>query len=170
MNSAPKFPKAMQAKFDAIAQLTDAFCDRHINADYRKLIVEAIAALCRKRPSPLARGKENIWAAAIVHAVGMANFLFDSSQTPHCRAPEIYDFFGTAASTSQNKSKEVREMLGMSHMSFKWVLPERLADNPLIWMVQVNGLIVDVRHLPVEVQEEAFRRGMIPYVPAARQG
>jgi len=168
MSKAPKIPKAMQAKFEAIAQLTDAFCDRRLNGEYRKLIVEAIAALCRKRPSPLARGKENIWAAAIVHAVGTVNFLFDSSQTPHCRAPEIYDFFGTAASTSQNKSKEVREMLGMSHMSFKWVLPDRLADNPLIWMVQVNGLIVDIRDLPTHVQEEAFERGLIPYVPGAR--
>jgi len=35
-------------------------------------------------------------------------------------------------------------MPGMSLSSFKWLLPSRLADNPLIWMVQVNGLIVDM--------------------------
>jgi len=36
-------------------------------------------------------------------------------------------------------------------------------------MVQVNGLIVDIRYLPVEMQEEAHRRGMIPHVPGERQ-
>jgi hypothetical protein len=34
--------------------------------------------------------------------------------------------------------------------------------NPTVWMLQVNGMIVDVRHLPREVQEEAFARGMSP--------
>jgi len=161
----PKVPKAMQEKFGAILRLTDAFCTAHLDEDYRQLIVEVVAALSRKRPSPLARGKENIWAAAIVHAVGTVNFLFDASQTPHCRAPQIYAFFGTAASTSQNKSKEVRELLGISHASFKWLLPSRLNNNPLIWMVQVNGFFMDARDLPAELQQEAYKRGLIPYVP-----
>jgi hypothetical protein len=44
-------------------------------------------------------------------------------------------------------------------------LPSRLEDNPLAWMVMVNGFIVDVRDMPREVQEEAFRKGLIPYLP-----
>ena len=35
----------------------------------------------------------------------------------------------------------------------------------MAWMIQVNGLIVDARYVSREVQEEAFRRGMIPYLP-----
>ena len=168
MTEKPKVPKAMQEKFDAIVRLTDAFCAERLDETYRRLIVEAVAALSRKRPSPLVRGKENIWAAAVVHAVGMVNFLFDSSQTPHCRAPEIYEYFGTAASTSQNKSKEVRELLGMSQTAFKWMRPSLVADNPLVWMVQLNGLFVDARSLPLELQQEAHARGLIPYVPEPR--
>jgi hypothetical protein len=165
MSEMSKVPKAMQEKFAAIVQLADAFCTQHLDDNYRKLIIGATAALSRKRPSPLARGKENIWAAAIVHAVGTVNFLFDSSQKPHCRAPQIYEFFGTAASTSQNKSKEIREILGMSMSNFKWMLPSRLEDSPLVWIIQVNGLYMDVRDLPREVQEEAYARGLIPYLP-----
>ncbi len=41
-------------------------------------------------------------------------------------------------------------------------------DNPLIWYVKVNGLIVDVRHMPREVQEVAYEKGLIPYIPADR--
>jgi hypothetical protein len=31
----------------------------------------------------------------------------------------------------------------------------------------VNGFIIDVRHAPREIQEEAFRKGLIPYLPDA---
>lgn len=32
-------------------------------------------------------------------------------------------------------------------------------------MIEVNGLILDVRNAPREIQEEAFRRRLIPYLP-----
>jgi hypothetical protein len=44
-------------------------------------------------------------------------------------------------------------------------LPSMLDENPLAWIVEVNGLPVDVRSMPREVQEEAYRLGLIPYVP-----
>ena len=37
-------------------------------------------------------------------------------------------------------------------------------------MIQVNGLIADARHLPREIQEEAFRKGLIPYIPDDQAG
>ena len=45
----------------------------------------------------------------------------------------------------------------------------RLDDNPLVWMLEVNGLMTDVRQAPKEVQEIAFNKGLIPYIPADRQ-
>ena len=50
-------PKAMQATYDAITALTDAFCRDHLNEEYRDLARAMTAALCRKRPSPLASGQ-----------------------------------------------------------------------------------------------------------------
>jgi hypothetical protein len=43
-----------------------------------------------------------------------------------------------------------------------------MADNPMVWLIQVNGMIVDARSMPKEVQEEAFERGMIPFIPGER--
>ena len=40
------------------------------------------------------------------------------------------------------------------------------AQNPLVWIIEVNGLAVDARHVPLEIQVEAFERGLIPYMPA----
>ena len=35
-------------------------------------------------------------------------------------------------------------------------------------MIQVNGLIVDARHLPRNIQEAAYRKGLIPCIPGDR--
>lgn len=35
-------------------------------------------------------------------------------------------------------------------------------------MLEVNGLIVDIRHMPREVQAIAYQKGLSPYIPADR--
>ncbi len=169
MSLPEKIPKTMVDKFAAITALIDTFCTQHLNEEYRQMIHHAVGALARKRPSPLLRGKENVWAAAAIHAVGRINFLDDSSQTPYCKPKVIYTFFGIGESTGQNKSKEIRDMLKMGPMSPEWTLPSRLADNPMVWLLQVNGFMVDIRGMPIEVQRMAFEKGLIPFVPAKRE-
>ena len=53
----------------------------------------------------------------------------------------------------------------MGPMSPQWTLPSRLADNPMVWLLQVNGFTVDIRGMPIEVQQRAFEKGLIPYIP-----
>jgi len=43
-------------------------------------------------------------------------------------------------------------------------------DNPTAWMIEINGFVLDARLLKREHQEEAFRKGLIPYVPGRRTG
>jgi hypothetical protein len=162
-------PKAMQELFTRITTLTDAFAQQHLNQEYAQLIRQATAALCRKRPSPLLKGQAKTWAAGITHGIGMANFLFDSSQTPSISASDLYQWFGIAASTGQAKSKLVRDTLNISQFSPEWSLPSRMDNNPLIWMLSVNGLLMDIRHAPLGAQVEAFRKGLIPYIPGHQE-
>ena len=164
-----KVPKQMQSKFEEITALTDAFCSTYLNTEYAQMSRKLTAALCRKRPSPLTRGKAKTWAAGIVHAIGMINFLYDSSQTPHIKATELYQKFGVGQSTGQGKSKQIRDMMNMSQMSPDWCLPSRIDDNPLIWMVSVNGFIMDIRNAPRQIQLEAFDKGIIPYLPGGEK-
>lgn len=37
----------------------------------------------------------------------------------------------------------------------------------MAWLISVNGLIIDARSAPREVQEIAFRKGVIPYLPGS---
>jgi hypothetical protein len=63
-----KVPKAMAERFAAITALTDAFCAEKLNDEYAHMIRAATAALCRKRPPPVATGMPASWAAGITHA------------------------------------------------------------------------------------------------------
>jgi hypothetical protein len=162
-----RVPKDLQAHFEAITYLTDIFAHTYLNDEYAQLCRQLTATLCRKRPSPLLRGQAPSWACGIIHALGMVNFLFDASQTPHIPAYQIADHFGVSASTMQAKSKQIRDLIRMSQIDPTWMIPSRVEKNPLVWMLEINGLIVDVRWAPREIQEEAFRRGLIPYVPDA---
>jgi len=87
-------PKSMQEKYQAIVEITDSFSRENLNDEYAQLIRYAVAAVCRKRPSPIETGKANTWACGVTHAIGMVNFLFDKSQTPYISAKELYKKFG----------------------------------------------------------------------------
>lgn len=164
-SASQRAPKELQARFDELAHLTDEFSEAYLNAEYAQLCREALATLARKRPSPLLAGKPRTWAAGVIHAVGMVNFLYDSSQSPTVPSRQIAEYFGLGASTMQAKSKQIRDMLGMYQMSPDWTLPSKLDDNPLVWFLSVNGLPMDMRYAPREIQREAYLKGLIPYIP-----
>ena len=163
-------PKTMKDKYRTIIELTNSFSDKHLNDEYSQLIRYAVAALCRKRPSPLAAGRENSWACGITHAIGMVNFLFDKSLTPYIGAADLYKEFGVGQSTGQGKSKQVRDILKMYQLDPNWSLSSRIDSNPMVWMLSVNGVVVDVRSMPREVQEMALEKGLIPYIPGDQTG
>ena len=163
-----KVPKQMQSKFEEITSITDAFCQQHLNNEYAELSRKLAASLCRKRPSPLVKGQAKSWACGVVHALGMVNFLYDPAQNPHMKASEVYEHFGVGKSTGQAKSKQIRDLMDMYQMDPNWCLPSKVEDNLLVWMVEVNGFIMDIRQAPREVQEEALRKGIIPYLPEER--
>jgi hypothetical protein len=160
-----KVPKSMQQIFDAVAAIIDDFCEKHLNAEYSLVSRELAATLCRKRPSPLLKGKPAQWACACVYVVGSTNFLHDKTHSPHMPLAEVCERMGIGKSTARSKAKTIQELLKISNFDSRWVLPSRLESNPLIWQIKVNGFIVDARQMPRELQEEAFRRGLIPYVP-----
>lgn len=155
-------PKRMRPICETIVAVTDAFCHEHLNAEYAELCRRLVGALGCRRPSPLAHGKSRTWACGIVYAIGRVNFLTDKAQSPHMSTARLCGLFAIGKSTGSAKANLIMNMCGMALLDPKWCLPSRLADNPLAWMIKVNGLIVDARYAPREVQEIAFRRGLIP--------
>jgi hypothetical protein len=100
----------------------------------------------------------------------LAAAMSPTAKIPQAMAKTIYAFFGIAESTGQNKSKEIRKVLGMGYMSPAWTVPSGLARNPRAWLLRVNGLAIDIRQAPVELQRLAYEKGLIPFIPAERGG
>jgi hypothetical protein len=80
-------------------------------------------------------------------------------------AAALAEAFDVAQTTAGNKAKSIRDMLKIYIMDAEWTLPSRMGSNPLVWMISVNGLLVDARYMPREVQEIAFEKGFIPFIP-----
>jgi len=71
--------------------------------------------------------------------------------------PALHDFFGGHTS-----------LYTVEHLR-AWMLPSLVDQNPLVWMAEVNGVLVDLRDMPRELQVIAYEKGMIPYVPADKE-
>jgi hypothetical protein len=160
-----RVPRIMREKYKAITEITDEFCQKHLNEDYADLSRKMAAALCEEEPSPLESGRERSWAAGIVYALGRVNFLSDDSREPHMTMSELCEKIGVSQGNASSKSREIWSRLGLIQMDPDWCLPSMLEENPLVWIIEVDGLPVDVRMMPREVRERAYRLGLIPYMP-----
>ena len=158
-------PAGVRPAHERIVARTDAFCRRHLDAEYAVLCRKLAGVLARKRPSPLTQGKPESWASGIVRVVGSVNFLNDPSQPHHMTMADIDERIGVSEATGSAKSMAIRDLLKIRGFEAEWTLPGRMEQNPMAWMIQVNGLMMDARHAPREIQEEAFRKGLIPFIP-----
>ena len=161
-------PESLRQVFSQIVVLTDAFCDEHLNDEYKELCRGMAVAICQEG-SPVKRGKVAGWACGIVNALGWVNFLGDPSIEPYMRLGDVAKGFGVSQQTMATRSKAIREGLGLVAFDPDWCLPSLMDDNPLIWMVEVNGFVMDIRCAPREIQKAAYDQGVIPYLPDAQE-
>jgi uncharacterized protein DUF6398 len=161
-----KIPKATQAVSEAVIVLTDQVCADLLDEEYASLARRVVAKLARKRPSPIQSGRASTWAGAVVYALGQVNFLFDSSTKPYATADDLSAAFGVAKSTLGAKAKQVRDLTKMDFGTPEFLREDIVDASPMVWFIQVDGLIVDARQLPPQVQAQAFDLGVIPYIPA----
>lgn len=90
------------------------------------------------------KGKPEQWACACVYVyvIGSPNFLHDKTQTPHMQLGKLCELFGIGKSTATTKACSIEQLMGISYLDPSWSLPSKLEDNPLIWMLNVNGFAV----------------------------
>jgi len=161
-----KIPAAMRPTAEAIIAVTDEVCPELLDEEYSELARRAVAKLARKRPSPIQSGRASTWAGAVVYALGQVNFLFDPATKPYATADDLSAAFGVAKSTLSAKAKQVRDLAKMSWETTEFLREDMIQASPVIWYIQVDGLIVDARELPLPIQAQAFELGVIPYIPA----
>ena len=75
---------------------------------------------------------------------------------------------GPQQSTASTKARTIYAAFKVSVFAATWTLPSRIDQNPLIWMAEVNSVLVDLRETLREVQVMAYEKGIFPYVPSDR--
>ncbi len=143
----------IEERTQTLIEMTAGFSDEHLDEDYKQLCEKLIRKMSRKRTVPFLYGRIEIWAAAVVYAIGGINFLFDRSSEPHASADDICNYFGTTKSTTTQRAKVIRDMFKMEHWDNEFSTSRMMERNPFSNWVMVDGLIVDKRSLPPEIQE-----------------
>ena len=144
----------IKEKEQQILALAKEFCTNVLKEDnYSMLAEKLILKMGRKRNVPFETGKVEIWACAVIHALGTINFLFDKSNKPYTTVDELNKYFGTKKSTTGNKSKEIREMFKMNYFDSEFSTNGIKEINPFNNFVMVDGFIVSIDSLPEEYQK-----------------
>lgn len=135
-----------------IIDLVRKFCTEKLDEEYSELSKKLVEKLGRKRNVPFVTGQPQIWAAAIIHALGTINFLFDKSAKPYISVDDLNDFFGTNKTTTGNKSKQIRDLLKLDRWDKEFSTKRMSNSNPLKNFVMVDGFIVPLDTLPEQYQ------------------
>jgi hypothetical protein len=137
----------VEEKKAELLKLTIEFSKKFLNEEYEEVIEKLINKMARKREVPFVSGSIEIWAAAVIHALGTINFLFDKSNQPYVPVTEIFDYFGTKQSTTSQKSKKIRDMFKMTYFDSNFSIESVAQDSPFNNLTIVNGLIVPSKML-----------------------
>ena len=136
-----------------LVAMTARFCNAYLDDDYKQLCEKLILKMSRKRNIAYLSGRVEIWAAAIVYALGSINFLFDKNFKPYATAEDICKYFGTTKSSTSQKAKVIRDMFCLEYWDKEFSTTHMKESNPFSGFVMINGMIFDKKSLPPEVQE-----------------
>lgn len=131
----------MQQRVDELIKMTNEFCVNYIDEEYAGLCKKMIEKLGRKRSvKPLATGRLNIWAAAVVYTIATNNFLFDKSFKPYIPSSTIHEYFDTKQSTVSAKSALIRQTLKLSaRFDPEYSTEKTIENNPFLMIQNMNG-------------------------------
>lgn len=145
--------KEIENKEKKLLELTGSFCTQKLDDDYRQLCEKLIEKLGSEKDVSFKRGKIEIWAAAVVYAIGSINFLFDKSFEPYVTAEQISEYFGTKKSTVSNKARQIKDLLKIGYQDSDFLTQQITKNNPFNDMVMVNGLNVPLSSIPKDLQK-----------------
>ena len=134
----------LEEKKKQLSDLTASFCSKYLDEDYSRVVQKLVNKLARKRQVPFLSGKIEIWAAAVIHAVGTINFLFDKGTYPYASVDDIAAFFQTNKNTTSQKSKLIRDMFKMTYYDSEFSTDKNKDRNPFKDIVLINGFPISM--------------------------
>jgi len=143
----------IKEKENQILELARTFSSQNLDDDYFQLCEKLIKKMGRKREVPFQRGQVEIWAAAVVYAIGSINFLFDKSFEPFMTGEQICDYFGQKVSTVSSKAKTIKDMFKLRYYDPEFSTNKMSQNNPFNHYVMIDGFTLSLNSLPEELQK-----------------
>ncbi len=145
-----------QSKANDIQKLFRGYCKKHLDDDYLRLCNKLFNDLFESDDEIFNRGKENIWAAAIVWAIGSVNFLGDKSFDPSASLSDVCNYFKVKTSTVGQKASRIREWFDMDYFNDYYQREDSQISGLLKSLVMIEDGFIVPRDLPDNESEESF--------------
>jgi ribosomal protein L12E/L44/L45/RPP1/RPP2 len=143
----------VQEKMHTLIEMTAEFCDIHLDEDYKRLSEKLIRKMSRKRDVPFVYGRIEIWAAAVIYALGTTNLLFDKHFEPYIPPDTICTHFDTKSSTTYQKSKKIRDTFNIKHGDSEFST-QYIIENVIPHLRVQKELVISLRRLAKVLQEK----------------
>lgn len=117
-------PPHVHPAYDAIVKLADVFCQTNLTPEFQDMCRQLAGVLAQNGPSPMRRGKPEVWACGILRVIGRVNFLdLDTGRQPSMKLTTIDKRLGVSSNTGQSKAKAIQDLLGIQSFDLKWTVP-----------------------------------------------
>jgi tetratricopeptide (TPR) repeat protein len=131
--SKPAITEDVSDRAAELQKMVETFCKKHLNDEYNDLCTKLVKAMAQRDDISFAKGKLEIWAAAVVCAIGSYNFLYDKTFKPYMQQKDILKAFGVSTGSVSTKVSELREAFDLQFpFGDDTFLTQRMIDeNPL---------------------------------------
>lgn len=128
---------ALQVRKEHVQSLVTDFCRTKLDAEYTRvcLLLLEKAWLTGMMHD---RSKEKSWAAGLVQAAAVINFLYDTASQPCVRATDVAKHFGVATSTMSSKGNAILDALGAVPLDPRYCIAPLLKNNPFVQMMELG--------------------------------
>lgn len=118
-----------EALVEIIEEL-DRVCPKKAGQEFTELC-HRLATMLATIQAPLDRGTPKAWAAGIAYTLAELNQLDDPELQPCWPLADVGRSFGVPTRVAQEQASEILDCLMFMPIDLQWLLPDRLAKNPL---------------------------------------
>ena len=129
-----------ETRINEVEELISAFCDKHLNAEYKNFSIKLWKKLSRKKTYSITGGKKEVWAAAVITVIARLNFLFDKTSDHYLTTGIICDYFESNKGTVASKAKNIEDAAKIRLAEEGFCLPE--IHNQFTSVQLPNGMVV----------------------------
>ena len=137
-----------------LIRLTSDFCEQYLDDDHNELTRKMVVNLSKKRDVQFQGQDLKKWAAAVIHALGSINYLFDSSFEPYISEGVLSDYFNVPHPKLHETSNKIKKLLKLDLFDNIAATLRNHNEDPMRSLLLIDGFFVNLEVYPPELREK----------------